>query len=230
MSGRSSPGQSHFSHRRGLSAASCLLALLLLLTASTAKGDRGRISFRGRVSLEYDDNIFERRQDRVGSPLIRVYVNTAVRLLRSKKTLALLRYQGGAKQYLTAARHRQDVVGNLVVNDLNLIFERGVLGRISSGVRGRLKGRDILKGKDGSISSEADYLWGGGDLFLKGRIFRGLSGSLLGRYSFLSFEEFEFFNRKGFEISLGLTGRASRQVKGSLRFSSKRLRFDSTVL
>jgi len=78
------------------------LLLVLLFIPRTASGAEDRKLIL-KAGLQYDDNLFEQTDGKTGALAIRLYLDSNLSALTSRKSSISLQYQLGLKKHLTAA-------------------------------------------------------------------------------------------------------------------------------
>lgn len=104
----------------------------------------------GKISFGYDDNIFEQAESKTGRSFLRLYLDSKLPLLRSKRLGGVLRLQDGFK-----------IVGkgeNVALNQVNLRFALRISPQITSEILSELKHKSVSVSQNLSAPSEYGYL------------------------------------------------------------------------
>jgi len=107
-------------------------------------------NIKGKISCGYDDNIFEQAESKTGRYFLRLYLDSKLPLLRSKRLGGILRLQDGFK---TVGKHE-----NVALNQVNLRFALRMSPKITSEILSELKHKSVSTHQDSSELSEYGYL------------------------------------------------------------------------
>jgi len=105
---------------------------------------------KGKISFGYDDNIFEQAEAKTGRSFLRLYLDSKLPLLRSKRLGGVLRLQDGLK-----------IVGkdeNVALNQVNLRFALRISQKLTSEILSELKHKSVPSHQNSSAPIEYGYL------------------------------------------------------------------------
>jgi len=178
--------------------------------------EKGNIS--GKISWGYDENIFEKESEK-NQAFTRIYLDSKLPLVNSKRLYGILRLQDGLK----ILRNN----GNLALNQVNLRLAYKISSKIISEFLTELKYKDIYLKSNSSMPSEYGYLKWHGGLSLK-----LLRDNFSGKIRYLErrhdYSELDFYDSKIRQIQLMTNIRFSK-LNACLMGSWQHLRYPNLV-
>ena len=214
-------------HRARMSLSMCLVVLLCVSMDAFAQEADGtkelsKVSAKVKVSLGYDNNVLDRKENKLDSRFLQIYINSDVSMLPTGRTLLSLRLQDGIK-YLDAPSLSGESV---LINDLNFCIAHKVTDRFIPEALGGVRGRTSIHSKSGVSPSEEAYLRGFAGLALKAVVNADLTGRVFCNYNITNFEDFDPFDRRGPEIGLRADLRLLPGSTTGVQYSRGKARFD----
>jgi hypothetical protein len=219
-----------------LALSSLLLALSLLTRQSQASDilSRGanrtektsKVSAKVKLSFGYDNNVSERREDRVESRFYQFYANSGIYMSPFERTLLSLKLQDGLK-YLDAPSLSGESV---LINSLNFCLSHRISERLMPEIQSEIRGRTSIHSDSGVLPSEEAYLRGSVGLGLRAVVLSDITGRAFYHYRFINFEDFDPFDRRGHQIGLRADVRLLPGSTIGFQYSRERTRFDKWSL
>lgn len=164
---------------------------------SKAKGT-SKISAKAKLSFGYDNNVSERREDRLESQFYQFYISSGMYMFPSERTVLSLKLQDGLK-YLDA----QSLSGeSVLINNINLSLSHKLSERFMPEIQCEVRGRTSIHRESDVLPSEEAYLRGSVGVALRAVIQSDVTGRAFLHYKFTNFEDFDPFDRQGALIGL----------------------------
>lgn len=148
---------------------------------------------KGKISFGYDNNIFEQAESKTGRGFTRLYLDSKLPLLCSKRLGGVLRLQNGFK---TVGKYEI-----IALNQVNLRLAFKISSQISSEILSELKHKSISVCSNSSVPSEYGYLKWHGGISLKFITKSNLMGNL------------KYFERRRYYTDLEVFDSKVRQVQ-----------------
>ncbi len=185
-----------------------------------AKGS-SRISAKAKVSFGYDNNVSERKEDRLESRFYQFYVSSGMYMLPAERTTLSLKLQNGLK-YLDAPSLSGESV---LINHMNLCLSHRLSNKLVSEIQGNIRGRTSIHCESEVLPSEEAYLRGFAGAALRAMLLSDVTGRAFYHYKFTNFEDFDPFDRRGPQVGLRLDVKLLPESTISLQCSREKTRF-----
>jgi len=186
-----------------------------------ATSSAGRFATKVKLSFGYDNNVSERREDKVESRFYQFYISSGMYMLPSERTLLSLKLQDGLK-YLDAPSLSGESV---LINNLNLSLSHGFSERLIPEIQSEIRGRTSIHSERGVLPSEEAYLRGSVGMALRTVVHSDVIGRAFYHYKFINFEDFDPFDRRGHQIGLRTDVRLLPGSTIGLQYSREKTRF-----
>lgn len=181
-----------------------------------------RVSAKVKLSFGYDNNVSERREDKVESRFYQFYISSGMYMLPSQRTLLSLKLQDGLK-YLDAPSLSGESV---LINSLNLCLSHKFSERLIPEIQSEIRGRTSIHSETGVPPSEEAYLRGSMGMALKAVAHSDAIGRAFYNYKFINFEDFDPFDRRGHQMGLRADVRLLPGTTIGIQYSREKTRFD----
>lgn len=215
---------------------SCVLLLLLALSSLTrqsqaleilsfqrseAKGTP-KVRAKAKFSFGYDNNVSERREDKVESRFYQFYISSGMYILPSERTLLSLKLQDGLKHLDAPSLSGESVL----INGLSLCLSHRLSEKLVPEIQSEIRGRTSIHSESGVSPSEEAYLRGFVGMALRVMVLSDVTGKAFYHYRFINFEDFDPFDRRGPRIGLRADVRLLPGATIGLQYSREEARFN----
>ena len=181
----------------------------------------GRFATKVKLSFGYDNNVSERREDKVGSRFYQFYISSGMYVLPSERTLLSLRLQDGLK-YLDAPSLSGESV---LISSLNLRLSHKLSERLVPEIQSEIRGRTSIHNQSDVLPTEEAYLRGSVGMALKAVVLSDITGRAFYHYRFTNFEDFDPFDRRGHQMGFRADVRLLPRSTVGLQYSREKTRF-----
>jgi len=185
-----------------------------------------KLELKAKVGLEYDDNVFEQIEDRVGGLAAKFYMSLSSTPFRSRKTRVSLTYRCGCKKYLGSPSHGSLSTPEPVVNYLKLALTHRLTEDVIFGIHGEVKGRALRdKGREYPLS-QYGYIQKIVGLSLRTNLTTSLVTTFSCRMYSVRFDRYPESDHLSAEVLIGMKKRLYRRLWVELRALLRRSDFE----
>lgn len=200
-----------------------LLLLLLFIPRTASGGEDKKLILK--AGFQYDDNLFEQTDGKTGALATRLYLDSNLLALTSRKSSISLQYQLGLKKHLRAASSDSLSPVNPVINRLALLIQHQPTARTLIGLYSELKSRSLLQKAERYLATQTGYLQGQAQFFLDLNLTEHLRANISLQGSHIEFQRFHDFDCSARGGQLRLNRSLSSRSKFWFKISAKRLQF-----
>jgi len=185
-----------------------------------------KLELKAKVGLEYDDNVFEQIEDRVGGLAAKFYMSLSSTPFRSRKTRVSLTYRCGCKKYLGSPSHGSLSTPEPIVNYLKLALAHRLTEDVIFGIHGEVKGRALRdKGREYPLS-QYGYIQKIVGLSLRTNLTTSLVTTFSCRMYSVRFDRYPESDHLSAEVLIGMKKRLYRRLWVELRALLRRSDFE----
>lgn len=210
-----------FSFLSALTPLTCQSYASEILAQERSKGT-STISAKAKVSFGYDNNVSERKEDRLESRFYQFYISSGMCMSPAERTLLSLKLQDGLK-YLDAPSLSGESV---LINRLSLGLSHQLSERLTPEIQSEIRGRTSIHSESGVLPSEEAYLRGSAGAGLRAMLLSDVMGRIFYQYNFTNFEDFDPFDRKGPQMGLRVDVKLLPESTITFQYSREKTRFN----
>ncbi|HGJ67159.1 TPA: hypothetical protein ENS27_17500 [bacterium] len=195
---------------------------IILSSSVLASGTASQINSKARLAIGYDSNVSDKVNDPLKSNFLQLYINSDFNLYPTTKSSLAINIQDGLKYHDAKSLSNESIL----INSMDLCFTHKITEHLTPDICGEIRSRTSMHSRSQIISSEESYMRGNAGVALKAMIFSDISSRVFLNYKATNFEDFDPFDRRGYEFGCKTNIRLLPNAFINFQYSREKMNFN----